>query len=40
MALLGKVNSPGVYEIKEGADSKDSKETLADYLLELKVGYT
>jgi protein involved in polysaccharide export with SLBB domain len=32
MALLGKVNSPGVYEIKEGADSKVSKETLADYL--------
>jgi protein involved in polysaccharide export with SLBB domain len=32
MALLGKVNSPGVYEIKEGADSKANKETLADYL--------
>ena len=32
MAFLGKVNSPGVYEIKEGADSKDNKETLADYL--------
>ena len=32
MALLGKVNSPGVYEIKEGADSKDNKETLADYM--------
>ncbi len=29
MAFLGKVNSPGVYEIKEGADNK---ETLADYL--------
>ncbi len=29
IAFLGKVNSPGVYEIKEGADNK---ETLADYL--------
>jgi protein involved in polysaccharide export with SLBB domain len=29
MAFLGKVNSPGVYEIKEGADNK---ETLEDYL--------
>ncbi len=29
MAFVGKVNSPGVYEIKEGTDSK---ETLADYL--------
>jgi protein involved in polysaccharide export with SLBB domain len=32
MAFLGKVNSPGVYEIKEGAGSKDNNETLADYL--------
>lgn len=32
MAFLGKVNNPGVYEIKAGANSNDLKETLSDYL--------
>jgi protein involved in polysaccharide export with SLBB domain len=32
MAFVGKVNNPSVYEIKAGANSNDSNETLSDYL--------
>ena len=32
MALLGKVNNPGVYEIKVGANVNDPNETLSIYL--------